>query len=53
MGDGDGFYPNGTGRDGTLEMLRRCAVDHKNLRLDSARTTDGKGFSFLWVDYTR
>ena len=49
---GDGYY-NGTGRTGTLSMLDICAIDHKNLRLDSVKTTDGKGFSFLWVDYTR
>jgi hypothetical protein len=47
------IYPNGTGRDGTLNMLGVCAYDHKNLRLDSVKTKDGKGFSFFWVDYTR
>ena len=44
---------NGTGRPGTLEMLDVCAQDHKDLRLDSIRTEDGKGFDFLWFDYTR
>ena len=44
---------NGTGRRGTLEMLHVCSIMHKDLRLDSKRTKDGKGFDFLWFDYTR
>ena len=44
---------NGTGRPGTLHMLDMCAVDHKDLRLDFRTTEDGKGFDFLWFDYTR
>ena len=44
---------NGTGRPGTLDMLDNCAMDHKDLRLDSRKTEDGKGFDFLWFDYTR
>ena len=46
-------YNNGTGRPGTLHMLNMCAWDHKDLRLDSHWTKDGKGFDFLWFDYTR
>ena len=53
MGAADGAYANGTGRPGTLQMLDMCSVDHKDLRLDSFKTTDGKGFDFLWFDYTR
>ena len=44
---------NGTGRPGTLRMLEMCAEDHEDLRLDSRFTKDGKGFDFLWFDYTR
>ena len=54
MGGGPGsLFANGTGRPGTLGMLRVCAVDHKDLRLDCYTTRDGKGFDFLWFDYTR
>ena len=28
-----------------------CAIDHKDLRLDSNSTTDGNGFEFMWIDY--
>ena len=39
-----------------MEMLQRCAYNQLNqgkqdLRLDSRFTTDGKGFTFMWVDY--
>ena len=44
---------NATGRPSTLHMLHMCAIDHQDLRLDSVKTKDGKGFDFLWFDYTR
>ena len=54
MGSHFGKFANGTGRPSTLRMLAICAMDrHKDLRLDSYLTTDGKGFDFLWFDYTR
>ena len=39
-----------------MEMLDSCAYNqHKqgkqDLRLDSEWTTDGKGYTYMWVDY--
>ena len=53
MGRARGTFGNGTGRPGTLWMLSMCALGHPDLRLDSNDTKDGKGFDFLWFDYTR
>lgn len=47
---------NGTGRETTMGMLANCAVNQLNqgkqdLRLDSYYTKDGKGYTYMWVDY--
>ena len=39
-----------------MQMLYMCAFNQSNqgkqdLRLDSIYTEDGKGFTFMWVDY--
>ena len=39
-----------------MQMLAYCALNQntqgkQDLRLDSRYTTDGKGFTFMWVDY--
>ena len=39
-----------------MEILHYCAMNQtkqgkQDLRLDSKYTTDGKGFTFMWVDY--
>ena len=39
-----------------MEMLLKCAANQdmqgkQDLRLDSLHTKDGKGFTYMWVDY--
>ena len=39
-----------------MQMLYRCALNQhaqrkQDLRLDSFCTKDGKGFTYMWVDY--
>ena len=39
-----------------MEMLDNCALNQdqqgkQDLRLDSVNTKDGKGFTYMWVDY--
>ena len=39
-----------------MQMLARCAFNQdkqgkQDLRLDSDRTKDGKGYTYMWVDY--